>query len=244
MPDDPGGDDTGGADVGGIGGPGDANPPDDPEATAPEGSPFPTEARDFFSGVLDSAAHSAFRAESVVHDPGKIAARPEKPSPLRAVGQVVGGAWSVGIGFGLAAVGGMFSVVVSGAAIEGGAEAAGTGAAGLKTALTTGSGTKGATEGAAAGTKIHRHHLFPQKFRDFFQGKGIDIDQHTVALPERDHLSGVHGRGNEGMPGGWNARWQQFINEKPNAEPNEIFQFMNNLKSEFGIANLPVAPYR
>lgn len=134
TPDDSGEDDTGGPNVGGI----DQNdPPDEPDAPAPPGPPFPVHARDFFSGVLDSLAHSAFRTEAVVHDPGKIAARPEKPSAIRAVGEVWGGAVAVGVGVGLTVLGGALAVVVTGPAIKGGAEGAAAGAAGLEGALST-----------------------------------------------------------------------------------------------------------
>ncbi|HXG45260.1 MAG TPA: DUF2380 domain-containing protein, partial [Gemmatimonadales bacterium] len=91
--------------------------------------------------------------------------------------------------------------------------------------------------------KLVDHHIFPQQFRRFFQSKGIDIDQFTVRIGETTHLKGVHGRGLGNMPGGWNARWSEFIDANPGATPKDIYQFAGRLMDEFGLSGLPIAPY-
>ena len=87
---------------------------------------------------------------------------------------------------------------------------------------------------------INLNHIIDQVVKE----KGIDIDQYTVALPQREHLSGVHGRGNEGMPGGWNARWERFFKENQRAEAPEILDFMRQLTAEYGLSGLPIGPYK
>jgi RHS repeat-associated protein len=91
--------------------------------------------------------------------------------------------------------------------------------------------------------KLMDHHIFPQQFRKFFQGKGVDIDQFTVRIGETTHLKGVHGRGLGNMPGRWNARWSEFIDANPGATPKDIYQFAGRLMDEFGLSGLPIAPY-
>ena len=50
------------------------------------------------------------------------------------------------------------------------------------------------------------HHIFPQKFRADFERMGIkNIDDYTVKLTEKEHLSGVHGVGGYPYPK-WRAR--------------------------------------
>ncbi|MCP4544206.1 MAG: DUF2380 domain-containing protein, partial [Chloroflexi bacterium] len=77
--------------------------------------------------------------------------------------------------------------------------------------------------------KIQRHHIFPQKFRQSFESRGIYIDRHTVELSRGTHLSGVHGRGgyvgpgNVSLPGRWNPLWQAFKDANPNATAKEIY---------------------
>ncbi len=36
----------------------------------------------------------------------------------------------------------------------------------------------------------HRHHLFSRNFREFFKGRGINIDHYTVTLGRTAHLKG------------------------------------------------------
>lgn len=95
-----------------------------------------------------------------------------------------------------------------------------------------------------ANPRIHRHHIMPQRFRDFFEARGIDIDQFTVELTEGRHLRSIHGRGDAITPGGWNRRWQDFIQDNPNASAREVYQHAGRLMDEFGLRDLPIVPYR
>lgn len=88
------------------------------------------------------------------------------------------------------------------------------------------------------------HHLFPQQFRKFFEKTGVNIDKFTVRISEITHLKGVHGRGVADLPGGWNTRWQQFIETNPNATAKDVFQFGGSLVDEFGLSGLPIIPFR
>jgi hypothetical protein len=95
-------------------------------------------------------------------------------------------------------------------------------------------------------------HIFPQKWRPWFSARGIDIDQYTVSMTQRSHLSGLHGvgglpfpNGEAGiMPGRWNARWADFISNNPNATAHEVYQFGGQLMDEYGLSGLPIVPYR
>jgi hypothetical protein len=49
--------------------------------------------------------------------------------------------------------------------------------------------------------KIHKHHIFPQKFRHWFASRGIDIDLYTIDLSSGTHLGGVHGIGGVSVQG-------------------------------------------
>lgn len=90
----------------------------------------------------------------------------------------------------------------------------------------------------------HKHHIFPQQFRDWFAEKGIDVDDYTIAIDSKVHLRGVHGRGLGDLPGRWNARWAQFILANPEATSTEVGQFASELRREFGLDDLPIEPYR
>ena len=107
----------------------------------------------------------------------------------------------------------------------------------------SGRGTQ-ASRALMAPVKFQRHHIFPQKFRDFFSARGIDIDKHTVELSQERHLSSVHGRGDATTPGRFNQRWEDFIETNPNATAREVYQFGGTLMDDFGLSNLPVVPYR
>jgi hypothetical protein len=97
--------------------------------------------------------------------------------------------------------------------------------------------------------EMHRHHIFPQKWRAWFGDRGIKIDTYTVELGETTHLSGVHGEGgfvgpgDVTLPGRWNALWEPFIAANPNATAKEIYQFAGQLMDQFGLSGLPIVPY-
>ncbi len=87
------------------------------------------------------------------------------------------------------------------------------------------------------------HHIFPQQFRRFFQEAGVEVDKFTVRITESTHLKGVHGSGLGDLPGGWNARWADFIKAHPDATAKDIYQFGGGLMDEFGLNGLPISPY-
>lgn len=92
--------------------------------------------------------------------------------------------------------------------------------------------------------RLQDHHIFPQTFRRYFEQNGINIDQHTITLGSNNHLRGIHGRGIGSMPGRWNDRWRNFIENNPNASQREIYQFGGRLMDEYGLTNYRIHPYR
>jgi hypothetical protein len=116
---------------------------------------------------------------------------------------------------------------------------------------------QGVADGAAAevetlqlaAPKIQCHHIFPQKFRDVMANVGIDIDNFTVGLAEKAHLSGVHGRGGFVVgqdvvsPGYYNRLWEDFFSSNPGATAKEIYQFGGWMMDQFGLSAYPIVPY-
>lgn len=92
--------------------------------------------------------------------------------------------------------------------------------------------------------KMADHHIFPQQFRYFFEKNGINIDTFTVSIGQTTHLKGIHGKGNAGLPGGWNKRWKAFIEGNPNAKAREIYQFGGSLMDEYNLNNLDIHRYK
>jgi RHS repeat-associated protein len=97
--------------------------------------------------------------------------------------------------------------------------------------------------------QMHKHHIFPRAFRDWFTQRGIDIDLYTVELSRGTHLAGVHGQGgfvgpsDVALPGQWNPLWQAFKDANPGATAKEIYQFAGQLMDQFGLSGLPIVPY-
>jgi RHS repeat-associated protein len=77
-------------------------------------------------------------------------------------------------------------------------------------------------------TKPEAHHDLPQKFRDRFERRGIDIDD-----PQ-------YGRWVEGSPVGrhqnwsaeFNREWEDFFRRNPNASKADILEFMRRLQAD------------
>jgi len=96
------------------------------------------------------------------------------------------------------------------------------------------------------------HHIFPQDFKQFFRGVGINVHDYTVALSENVHLSGIHGRGGYPFPNGYrgttpgnyNALWQAWIDANPGATRSEVVAFGRQMMRRFGLDGLPVVRYR
>jgi RHS repeat-associated protein len=87
----------------------------------------------------------------------------------------------------------------------------------------------------------HLHHIFPQEFRAWFQSHGIaSIDDFAYALPKDWHLQVIH----KGWGGGyWNKQWKAFKNSNPNAGPDEIWEFAEQLMEQFGMDKRDLVPY-
>ncbi|MCB9222098.1 MAG: DUF2380 domain-containing protein [Ignavibacteria bacterium] len=97
----------------------------------------------------------------------------------------------------------------------------------------------------SAPANMHKHHIFPQQFRNWFAERGItNIDDFTVLLSRRGHLKGVHGKGLGNMPGNWNLEWSKFIESNPMAEPTEIFYQAEGMLQRFGLEFLKYESYK
>ncbi|MFL5349215.1 MAG: TIGR02269 family lipoprotein [Hyalangium sp.] len=95
-------------------------------------------------------------------------------------------------------------------------------------------------EAAQERNKQHeQHHVFPRAFREFFERKGINIDEYTILLEVMKHRS-IHA-GPKGGP--WNARWGEWIPKHLGAPKEEIFRYAGQLIYEFELFG-PVLPYR
>ena len=59
------------------------------------------------------------------------------------------------------------------------------------------------------------HHIFPQKFRTFFENVGINVDDPwNISFID----SGIH----RASSYAYNALWSDFINNNPNATYNSV----------------------
>ncbi|CAO5682724.1 MAG: hypothetical protein HEEMFOPI_01767 [Holosporales bacterium] len=93
--------------------------------------------------------------------------------------------------------------------------------------------------------KMADHHIFPRQFKKFFEGKGINIDEHTISLVhDTSHLRGIHGNGFNDMPGKWNFKWKEFIENNPTASQKEVYQFAGKLLDEYNINNIVIHGYK
>lgn len=122
--------------------------------------------------------------------------------------------------------------------------------------LVTGCGAADeAVEGLARGTRallgrprMIKHHIFnvfrgnspgSAKYREFFRSRNIRVDDFTVEMTEGMHQRWIHGRGRN-----WTNRWKEWIDANPNATAREVYQQAGRMMEEYGIADLPIIPYR
>jgi RHS repeat-associated protein len=93
-----------------------------------------------------------------------------------------------------------------------------------------------------------RHHVFnvfrgnsPKSdgYRQFFVDRQIDVHNYVVEIPEAMHKKFIHTAGNN-----WTTRWKQWIDANPNASAKEVYQFAGQLMDEYGLAGLPIVPYK
>jgi len=85
-----------------------------------------------------------------------------------------------------------------------------------------------------------RHHIFPQApdLKEWFEFKGINIHQWTLALEVEEHRR-IH-RGPRGGP--WNEAWRRFQTENDDATKLEIELHAGKLIYEFNLYGV-VVPY-
>ena len=72
------------------------------------------------------------------------------------------------------------------------------------------------------GPGYHAHHIFPQRFKQYFLKAGIDNDlaEYGLWIEQHLHLSGARA---------YNALWELFIKQNPDSDPIKIFEFVNKL---------------
>jgi uncharacterized lipoprotein (TIGR02269 family) len=90
------------------------------------------------------------------------------------------------------------------------------------------------------GKPYERHHIYPQEenLKKWFESKGIDIHQWTLALEVEEHRR-IH-RGAKGGP--WNEAWRRFQKAHFNATKLEIELHAGKLIYEFNLYGV-VVPY-
>jgi len=72
----------------------------------------------------------------------------------------------------------------------------------------------------------HRHHIFPQQFRAWFEAKLQsleNIDEYVTFLSEGEH-SAVHASKKGTTLKGWNNEWKEWIDSHQEATPQDIFE--------------------
>lgn len=83
---------------------------------------------------------------------------------------------------------------------------------------------------------IEMHHLLPQakRFRKFFKAAGLDIEDFKIPLDKAKHRlkpGGIHT-----IDGGnWNKEWDDFMEQFPNANKEQILEHLEKLRAKFGI---------
>jgi hypothetical protein len=82
--------------------------------------------------------------------------------------------------------------------------------------------------------QIQNHHLLPRQYGDYFNSKfpaGESIDDYTMNLDANVHRI-IHGKG-IGYDASWNAQWDAFTGNNPNASTDDIMQFLYGLMYEY-----------
>jgi RHS repeat-associated protein len=93
--------------------------------------------------------------------------------------------------------------------------------------------------------KTVSHHIFnafrgtaATKYRNFFKNLGIEVDKHTVKIPESLHKF-LHRAGNN-----WTTQWKNWIDANPNATAKDVFQQAGKMMDETGINKLPISTHK
>lgn len=79
------------------------------------------------------------------------------------------------------------------------------------------------------------HHVLPQEFREFFKGRGIDVDDYAVVLSEGEHTA-THTMK-------WNPKWKEWIQANPKATADETFAFARKMVKESKLDDHPLVRY-
>ena len=71
------------------------------------------------------------------------------------------------------------------------------------------------------------HHNYPQQFAPNFRACGIEPEDYRMFLPRSYHRlrpDGLHTG-----PNNWNVQWREFLTERPDAKPNELFDQLHRM---------------
>jgi RHS repeat-associated protein len=105
---------------------------------------------------------------------------------------------------------------------------------------------RGAVKLLQSGGKTVRHHIFnvfrgkslkSRKYREFFKKHGIELDEHTIHIPEKLHKQ-IHAAGNN-----WTTKWKRWIDANPNASTKDVYQQAGRMMEEYGIQNYKILPF-
>ena len=83
-----------------------------------------------------------------------------------------------------------------------------------------------------------KHHVFPQAFKKWFTGRGVNIHEWTLVLDKQVHEK-IH-RGESGGP--WNGEWELYIQRNRFASRQAIHLFAVQMIFRFELSG-PVVPY-
>jgi hypothetical protein len=92
-------------------------------------------------------------------------------------------------------------------------------------------------------TRIPRdpfHHLFPQGLADEFLSRGIDPHDFTMQIPRELHVDIHRGGPNGGL---WNAAWEDFFANNPDASKADIMNHLPGVIDKFDLPKNPVVRY-
>ena len=89
--------------------------------------------------------------------------------------------------------------------------------------------------------KDEEHHVFPQKYKNYFQSKGINIDEYVVRIDREEHKV-AHGKGN--FFENWNSHWGKWIEQNPNASSQSVFEQAGKMMDEYGLSFSNVKNYK
>jgi RHS repeat-associated protein len=83
---------------------------------------------------------------------------------------------------------------------------------------------------------IELHHLFPQAkdFAKHWKRAGIDIEKYKIPLRKSEHRlkpGGIHTK----VGGDWNAVWDEFFKDNPEATKEQMMKQMELMRRNFGI---------